>query len=73
MVQVEQYQLPQRAPSAAAFWGYLERWWSLGAEVEASGCECPEWMRAAAILKLAPRTWGAPVWPARSSAATRSG
>ena len=55
MVQAEQYQFPQRAPSMATLWDHLEKWQALGAEVEASGDECPEWMRAAAVLKLVPR------------------
>ena len=55
MVQAEAYQFPQRAPSTVALWDHLERWLSLGSEVEASGFEMPEWMRAAAILKLVPR------------------
>eukprot|EP00974_Lingulodinium_polyedra_P023117 2232217-Lingulodinium_polyedra.AAC.1 len=55
MIQAEQFQSPQRAPSLAVLWDYLERWQTLGAEVESSGYEVPEWVKTSAILKLLPK------------------
>ena len=55
MVQAEQFQFPQRAPSANVLWDYLERWLALGTEVEGSGYETPEWMKAASLLRLVPK------------------
>ena len=54
-IQAEHFQLPPRAASLAALWGHLERWLTLGAEVESSGYDVLEWVKASAILKLLPK------------------
>ena len=55
MIQAEQFQSPSRASSLAALWDHLERWLTLGAEVESSGYDVPDWMKASASLKLLPK------------------
>ena len=55
MIQAEQFQAPTRAPNMTALWGHLERWLTLGAEVESSGYAVPEWVKTSAILRLLPK------------------
>ena len=55
MIQAEQFQAPVRAQSMSALWDSLERWLTLGAEVESSGYVVPEWVKTSAILRLLPK------------------